>query len=316
MLGGCAVVPVGHHPACVLNSKPPPPLPTPPLTRVPKPAVWCAPLPPSVQDSYGRYLDEGFQGTALTGINEFGDQAPVWRAIDARYDQCVGNCDCIPERDQPDVSFTVHFSCIQGVNKPGGYATEKEFGEAMLNSAPSCTRYWFWHVWCVPAWARGREGRWVALGTRPSLRPSGSVSAPLPPVLTTCAPPPHALQVREVQAGARPPARAVHRPRDPWLQQGVRRQAPGAPAGLRQLAIVPRRACRLHARDGASPGRRLQLGSRDPPGLGRSTELACAVVAGTGATLDRAAATAGQCASAGRAIDAPRRPPRAHAQRL
>ena len=37
----------------------------------------------------------------------------MWRALDARYDQCVGNCDCIPERDMPDVSFTVHFSCIQ-----------------------------------------------------------------------------------------------------------------------------------------------------------------------------------------------------------
>jgi hypothetical protein len=117
------------------------------------------------QDSYGRYLDEGFQGTALTGINEFGDQAPVWRAIDARYDQCVGNCDCIPERDQPDVSFSVHFSCIQGVNKPGGYATEKEFGEAM-NSAPSCTRYWFWHVWCVRPTGGAGRGHCVAVHPR------------------------------------------------------------------------------------------------------------------------------------------------------
>ena len=39
-------------------------------------------------------------------------QAPVWRALDARYDQCVGNCDCIPERDMPDVSFTVHFRSV------------------------------------------------------------------------------------------------------------------------------------------------------------------------------------------------------------
>lgn len=33
------------------------------------------------------------------------------------------------------------------MNKPGGYATEKEFGEAMMNTAPSCTRHWFWHIW-------------------------------------------------------------------------------------------------------------------------------------------------------------------------
>lgn len=145
------------------------------------------------QDSYGRYLDEGFQGTALTGINEFGDQAPVWRAIDARYDQCVGNCDCIPERDQPDVSFSVHFSCIQGVNKPGGYATEKEFGEAM-SSAPSCTRYWFWHVWCVRLPPGVRGGYTVSLCTPVTVfsRPPSVMRKPslLHRILTSSPPPP------------------------------------------------------------------------------------------------------------------------------
>ena len=102
----------------------------------------------------------------------------MWHALSVLYDQCVGNCDCIPDRDIPDKSITVHFSCIQvsvavtadvlllircddvrrrcrsvslqGVNKPGGYATEKEFGDDMFTKAPSCTRNWFWNIWCVP----------------------------------------------------------------------------------------------------------------------------------------------------------------------
>ena len=41
--------------------------------------------------------------------------------------QCVGMCECIPERDMPNEHVTVHFSCIQnGINKPGGYETEKQ----------------------------------------------------------------------------------------------------------------------------------------------------------------------------------------------
>ena len=35
------------------------------------------------------------------------------KALDVRYDQCVGNCECLPERDMPEDYFSVHFSCIQ-----------------------------------------------------------------------------------------------------------------------------------------------------------------------------------------------------------
>jgi len=112
------------------------------------------------RDSYGNQLPEGFIGdkNALYGENEMGWQAPMWHALSALYDQCVGNCDCIPDRDIPDKSITVHFSCIQGVNKPGGYNTEREFGEDMYTKAPGCTRNWFWHIWykkhLVPAIGR------------------------------------------------------------------------------------------------------------------------------------------------------------------
>lgn len=49
---------------------------------------------------------------------------------------------------QPDEHITLHFSCLQnGVNKPGGYKTEHDFGEMMYNNAMSCTRHYSWHMW-------------------------------------------------------------------------------------------------------------------------------------------------------------------------
>ena len=100
-------------------------------------------------------LPEGFQTSLWDGVT------PVWRALDLRYDQvccaggslrgarrprgrrsdasptrrlhpallaapqCVGMCDCLPDRDLREGYMTVHFSCIQGrLLKPGAYATE------------------------------------------------------------------------------------------------------------------------------------------------------------------------------------------------
>jgi len=65
---------------------------------------------------------EGFIESSWDGVT------PVWRALDIRYDQCVGNCvpSCMKERDVPDIMFTVHFSCMNSVTKPGTQATEKE----------------------------------------------------------------------------------------------------------------------------------------------------------------------------------------------
>jgi hypothetical protein len=55
-------------------------------------------------------------------------------------------------------------SLQNGVSKPGGYATEKEFGESMYTNAMSCTRHYSWHLWYqqyfIPAYGRLKEPHW------------------------------------------------------------------------------------------------------------------------------------------------------------
>lgn len=70
----------------------------------------------------------------------------VWRMLDARFDQCVGMCECIPGRDMPRTALTMHFSCMRHVEKPAKYETEKDFMHAMYYHALSCTRYYYM-VW-------------------------------------------------------------------------------------------------------------------------------------------------------------------------
>jgi hypothetical protein len=63
-----------------------------------------------VLDRYGRRIEhEGFLGE---GAPEWDGKEAVFRALDLRYDQCVGHCECNPDRDMKDKYFSVHFSCI------------------------------------------------------------------------------------------------------------------------------------------------------------------------------------------------------------
>ncbi len=84
-----------------------------------------------------RELDE--EGYArLTGFPTSGLSAPmgllpkhandkgIWHVLDARFDGLVGNCECLPDRDMPDVAFTVHFSCMAVFQKPGHFHSEYE----------------------------------------------------------------------------------------------------------------------------------------------------------------------------------------------
>ena len=119
-----------------------------------------------------KVMPEGWTGAAWDGTS------PVWRSLDARYDQvsivfvvlpyvfaaqcmlyevycfyrvlptlqCVGHCECIPERDMPNEFISIHFSCLQGLHKPGEYKSEKAFGDDMFNTALSCSRYYMWHL--------------------------------------------------------------------------------------------------------------------------------------------------------------------------
>ena len=75
-----------------------------------------------------------------------------WMALDMRYDQCVGSFKCSPERDDPDVVFSVHFSCLQGISKPSQFPSEEAFMTA-VNAADDHSRYWFlrWYATYVRA---------------------------------------------------------------------------------------------------------------------------------------------------------------------
>jgi hypothetical protein len=54
------------------------------------------------------------------------NKTAVWRLLDSRFDGLVGNCECIPDRDMPDIGFTVHFSCMAVFSKPGHFSTDRE----------------------------------------------------------------------------------------------------------------------------------------------------------------------------------------------
>ena len=49
---------------------------------------------------------EGFLGGAAA-VTPGG--LPVWRALDVRYDQCIGTCECLPGRDLRDEYISIHF---------------------------------------------------------------------------------------------------------------------------------------------------------------------------------------------------------------
>ena len=50
----------------------------------------------------------------------------IWHMLDTRFDGLVGNCECLPDRDMADMSFTVHFSCMAVFSKPGHFGSDYE----------------------------------------------------------------------------------------------------------------------------------------------------------------------------------------------
>lgn len=79
-----------------------------------------------------------------------------------RYDQCVGHFQCSPERDAPDIVFSVHFSCLHDVGKPGGYKSEHEFMQEVFLYAEGATRWWFmrWYDTYKRAHGRFEQPHW------------------------------------------------------------------------------------------------------------------------------------------------------------
>lgn len=79
-----------------------------------------------------------------------------WMALDMRYDQCVGSFDCSPERDEPDVVYSVHFSCLQGIDKPSAFASEAAFVDA---ADATNEHYRFWYTKWYDTFVRATSGR-------------------------------------------------------------------------------------------------------------------------------------------------------------
>jgi hypothetical protein len=111
--------------------------------------IQCAPCGAGYNDEeWEKYIDarldrskprhEGFIEETWTDHSR-----PAWRALDMRYDQCVGNYQCSPERDEPEVQFSVHFSCLHDIAKPGAYKNEHDLLYNMYTFSESSTRYWF-----------------------------------------------------------------------------------------------------------------------------------------------------------------------------
>lgn len=67
----------------------------------------------------------------------------VWRMLDARFDGLVGNCECLGDRDMPDIGFTVHFSCMAIIHKPGHFTEDNDFQSIVYRRGKSCSRFYF-----------------------------------------------------------------------------------------------------------------------------------------------------------------------------
>lgn len=86
---------------------------------------------------------EGYLGEKSPPLAEPAPRDPLrvhWRALPFLYDQVIGHCECLPQRDLPDSFFSIHFSCIHNVMKPGWYSSEHAFMTAYSTYALSCTR--------------------------------------------------------------------------------------------------------------------------------------------------------------------------------
>jgi hypothetical protein len=69
---------------------------------------------------------------------------PVWIAIDIRFDYCVGSMHALPYMHSPETSYSVHFSCLQHIEKPSKFYDKNEgmMMAQLFNYADGYARYW------------------------------------------------------------------------------------------------------------------------------------------------------------------------------
>ena len=70
----------------------------------------------------------------------------VWHILPTLFDGLVGNCECLNDRDMWDVASSVHFSCMNVYSKPGHFATDWDFHNAVYHRGKSCSR-WYYMKW-------------------------------------------------------------------------------------------------------------------------------------------------------------------------
>jgi hypothetical protein len=101
----------------------------------------------------GAVMLEGFQESLYNasrggGAGGRGPPGVVWRSLGVQYDQMVGHlCQCgvmTAGFDDPELFYTVHFSCLQQMNKPGDYTSEHLLMQKLYESN-SCVRHYFLH---------------------------------------------------------------------------------------------------------------------------------------------------------------------------
>ena len=104
-----------------------------------------AAMSPAARADYVRAVAPGHEGAEglLPGAWDGAHPPHIWHSLDVTYDQCVGNCECMPERDIPKQMKTIHFSCAQKLDKPSAYETEHAFMTAVDGFALSCTRFYY-----------------------------------------------------------------------------------------------------------------------------------------------------------------------------
>ena len=70
----------------------------------------------------------------------------IWHILPTDFDGLVGNCECLDNRDMWDMASSVHFSCMQVFSKPGHFATDWDFHNAVYHRGKSCSR-WYYMKW-------------------------------------------------------------------------------------------------------------------------------------------------------------------------
>lgn len=176
-----------------------------------------------------------------------------------------GNRTCITVRPHSPAALShVWLRSLHAASKPQSYDTETALASALIDGALSCTRYYFWDVWCVAAGWRMVAGRFSRVTSTLGATILTALSFGIIAIYAPLA------QVREVPARARPAAGAVLR-HDAHLGRGARRegarQEGQAPRQVTSHSLHPSKAHPIGACIARPPTRHVESPSSCPGGV-------------------------------------------------